>query len=133
VWNGDSLIATIDQPMGWCRTGTAATRYIHPDQFGSTNIVSDESGSVVQDVEYYPYGETRLNQSTYRRAEKRQYIGAVQRRQFASNICRPDTMRRVEVSPQSRPDVLGKTTARRPAETQPHIRYGETTPCTPGY
>jgi RHS repeat-associated protein len=76
VWNGDTLIATIDQPLfNGAATGTAATRYIHPDHLGSTNIVSDTSGAIAQDVEYYPYGETRLNQSTYPTNEKRQWIG----------------------------------------------------------
>jgi RHS repeat-associated protein len=75
VWNGDTLIATIDQPMvNGAATGTAATRYIHPDHLGSTNIVSDETGNIVDDVEYYPYGETRLNQPTYPTNAQRQYI-----------------------------------------------------------
>src|SRR5229473_5759006 len=76
VWNGDTLIATIDQPLfNGSATGTAAIRYIHPDHLGSTNIVSDESGNIVQDNEYYPYGETRLNQQTYPTKEQRQFIG----------------------------------------------------------
>jgi RHS repeat-associated protein len=76
VWNGDTLIDTIDQPMvNGAATGTPATRYIHPDHLGSTNIVTDESGNVVQDSEYYPYGETRLNQATYPTKESRQFIG----------------------------------------------------------
>ena len=75
VWNGDTLIATIDQPMiNGAATGTAATRYIHPDHLGSTNVVSDESGNVVDNLEYYPYGETRLNQPTYPTNAQRQYI-----------------------------------------------------------
>jgi RHS repeat-associated protein len=76
VWNGDTLIATIDQPMvNGAATGTAATRYIHPDHLGSTNIVTDESGNIVQDAEMYPYGETRLNQTTYPTNENRRFIG----------------------------------------------------------
>jgi RHS repeat-associated protein len=76
VWNGDALIATIDQAIiNGSATGTPATRYIHPDHLGSTNIVSDESGNIVQDNEYYPYGETRLNQQTYPTKEQRQFIG----------------------------------------------------------
>jgi RHS repeat-associated protein len=75
VWNGDTLIATIDQPMvNGSATGTAAMRYIHPDHLGSTNIVSDTNGNIVQDVENYPYGETRLNEATYPTNEQRQYI-----------------------------------------------------------
>ena len=56
VWNGDTLIATIDQvTVNGANSGSAKTRYIHPDHLGSTNIVTDESGNIVQDVEYYPY------------------------------------------------------------------------------
>jgi len=76
VWNGDTLIATIDQPLiNGSATGTAATRYIHADHLGSTNIVSDESGKIVADYETYPYGETRLNQTTYPTKENRRFIG----------------------------------------------------------
>jgi hypothetical protein len=52
-------------------TGTAAARYIHQDYLGSTNIVTDENGNIVQDSEYCPYGETRLNQKTYPTNESR--------------------------------------------------------------
>src|SRR5262249_9739144 len=76
VRNGDTLIATIDQPMvNGAATGTAATRYIHPDHLGSTNAVSDENGNVADTLEYYPYGETRLNQPAYPTNARRQYIG----------------------------------------------------------
>ena len=55
------------------RCGTAKTRYIHPDHLGSTNAVTDESGDVVQTLDYYPYGATRI--SSGQNAESRQYIG----------------------------------------------------------
>jgi RHS repeat-associated protein len=76
VWNGDTLIATIDQvTVNGANSGTSSTRYIHPDNLGSTNIVTDESGNVVEDAETYPYGETRLNQTTYPTNEARRFIG----------------------------------------------------------
>src|SRR5262245_39598671 len=69
------LIATIDQPMvNGAATGTAATRYIHPNHLGSTNVVSDESRHVADTLEYYPYGDERLNQPSYPTNEQRQYI-----------------------------------------------------------
>jgi RHS repeat-associated protein len=75
VWNGDTLIATIDQPIvNGANSGSAVTRYIHPDHLGSTNVVSDESGNVADTLEYYPYGETRLNQPSYPTNAQRQYI-----------------------------------------------------------
>ena len=76
VWNGDTLVATIDQAfINGTATGTAATRYIYPDYLGSTNIVTDENGNIADDVEYYPYGETRINQMTYPTNESRRFIG----------------------------------------------------------
>ena len=45
VFNGDSLVATIDQQLaGGAATGSPQTRYIHPDHLGSTNVVTDENG-----------------------------------------------------------------------------------------
>ena len=42
VFNGDSLVATVDQQIaGGAATGTAQTRYIHPDHLGSTNVVTN--------------------------------------------------------------------------------------------
>jgi RHS repeat-associated protein len=76
VWNGDTPIATIDQvTVNGANSGTSSTRYIHPDNLGSTNIVTDASGNIVQDAETYPYGETRLNQTTYPTNEARRFIG----------------------------------------------------------
>jgi hypothetical protein len=76
VWNGDTLIATIDQvTVNGVNSGSPITRYIHPDHLGSTNLVTDEGGNVVQDAETYPYGETRLNQTTYPTNEARRFIG----------------------------------------------------------
>jgi RHS repeat-associated protein len=76
IWNGDTLLATIDQPMiNGTATGTPITRYIHPDHLGSTNAVTDQNGNLVQLMDYYPYGATRIATSTYPTNEKLQYIG----------------------------------------------------------
>jgi RHS repeat-associated protein len=76
IWNGDTLLATVDQPMiNGTATGTPITRYIHPDHLGSTNVVTDASGTVAQLLDYYPYGATRISSNTYPTNEKRQYIG----------------------------------------------------------
>ena len=64
VFNGDTLVSTIDQQFAsGAATGTAQTRYIHPDHLGSTNVVTDASGTVVQTLDYYPYGSSRINTS----------------------------------------------------------------------
>jgi RHS repeat-associated protein len=76
IWNGDTLLATVDQPLyNGAATGTAIYRYIHPDHLGSTNVVTDQNGALVQLMDYYPYGATRIATSTYPTNEKRQYIG----------------------------------------------------------
>jgi RHS repeat-associated protein len=74
VFNGDTLVSTIDQQLArGVATGTAQAHYIHPDHLGSTNVVTDSSGGVVQTLDYYPYGATRINSG--QNAENRQFIG----------------------------------------------------------
>jgi len=36
--------------------------YIHSDHLGSSNVITDDSGNVVQTLEYLPYGQTHVNQ-----------------------------------------------------------------------
>jgi uncharacterized protein RhaS with RHS repeats len=65
VFNGHSLVATVDQQTASGNaTGTAKTRYVHPDHLGSTNVVTDENGNVVQKLDFYPYGSTRISVAT---------------------------------------------------------------------
>jgi RHS repeat-associated protein len=75
VFNGDSLVGTVDQETASGNaTGTAKIRYIHPDHLGSTNIVTDENDNVVQTLDFYPCGSTRISVATSTN-EKRQFIG----------------------------------------------------------
>jgi RHS repeat-associated protein len=74
VWSGDTLVSTIDQQFAsGVATGTSQTRYVRPDHLGSTNVVTDENGAVVQTLDYYPYGGTRI--SSGQSAESRKFIG----------------------------------------------------------
>src|SRR5262249_2320892 len=41
---------------------------------GSTNVVTDENGNLVQTLDFYPYGATRISVSTSTN-ERRKYIG----------------------------------------------------------
>jgi RHS repeat-associated protein len=76
IWLGDTLLGTIDQKLyNGTATGTAISRYVHPDHLGSTNVVTDASGMIAQLLDYYPYGATRVSSSTFPTNEKRQYIG----------------------------------------------------------
>src|SRR5262245_61755755 len=75
VFNGDTLLATVDQQTAsGVATGTAKTRYVHPDHLGLTNVVTDESGYLVQTLDYYPYGGTRVSVATSTN-EARKFIG----------------------------------------------------------
>src|SRR5258708_3981945 len=74
MFNGDTLVATVDQQLAsGAATGTAKTRFVHPDHLGSTNVVTDENDNLVQTLDYYPYGATRVSVSTSTN-EKRKYI-----------------------------------------------------------
>jgi RHS repeat-associated protein len=74
VFNGDTLLSTIDQKLvNGAASGTAAVRYVHPDHLGSTNIVTDQNQNLVQTLDFYPYGGTRVSVSTSTN-EKRKWI-----------------------------------------------------------
>src|SRR6516225_6039114 len=75
MFDGDTLLATVDQQTASGNaTGTAKTRYIHPDHLGSTNVVTDENDNLVQTLDYYPYGATRVSLATSTN-ERRKFIG----------------------------------------------------------
>jgi RHS repeat-associated protein len=75
MFNADTLLATVDQQLAsGVATGTAVTSFIHPDHLGSTNIVTNASGTVVQTLDYYPYGGTRVSASVGGTNEARKYI-----------------------------------------------------------
>jgi uncharacterized protein RhaS with RHS repeats len=66
VFNGDTLLATVDQQTAsGVATGTAKTRHVQPDHLGSTNVVTDENDNVVRTLDYYPYGATRVSYPTW--------------------------------------------------------------------
>src|SRR3974377_1912440 len=72
VFNGDARVGTVDQQTASGNaTGTAKTRYIHPDHLGSTNVVTDENDNVVQTLDYYPYGRLKIFFSTRHKEKKK--------------------------------------------------------------
>jgi RHS repeat-associated protein len=76
VFNGDTLLSTVDQQTSsGVATGTAKTRYIHPDHLGSTNVMTDENDAVVQTLDYYPYGATRISSNVGGTNSSRKFIG----------------------------------------------------------
>jgi RHS repeat-associated protein len=75
VFNGDTLLYTFDQPFkNGATNGITQTRYVHPDHLGSTDVVTDTNQNLVQTLSYYPYGATRISNSTSTN-EKRKFIG----------------------------------------------------------
>ena len=53
----------------------SSTRYFLPDHLNSTNVVTDASGTPIQVLDYYPYGSTRISQTTGVFNEGKQFIG----------------------------------------------------------
>lgn len=73
IFAGDMLAATVEG------NGTAtSTRYVHPDHLGSTNLVTNASGTAMETIEYYPYGSERTNTSTGGVDMRRAFIGQYQ-------------------------------------------------------
>jgi RHS repeat-associated protein len=76
VYGGTTLFATLDQKMvNGTATGTAITRYNHPDNLGSTQVTSDSSGNFAQWFDYAPYGSLIASYNTGTTTAARQYIG----------------------------------------------------------
>jgi len=67
---GDFLAATIEQ-IG---TSTPITHYIHTDHLGGTNAITNQNG-LIQILDYYPYGTTRIDEKTGSYSERRQFAG----------------------------------------------------------
>lgn len=69
-WDDLKLVATSSS------AGTTTTRYLHTDHLGGTQFVSDATGAVIEAIDYYPYGEARLDTKVGSYGgEKRKYIG----------------------------------------------------------
>ncbi len=70
------LFATIDQPLiNGTATGTPVTRYVHPDNLGSTAVTSNEVGDLAQSFNYAPYGSVISTTNTGSTTANRQFIG----------------------------------------------------------
>ncbi|MEW5861136.1 MAG: RHS repeat-associated core domain-containing protein, partial [Cyanobacteriota bacterium] len=63
------LLATIDRNG----TSTAVSRYVLTDHLGGTNLVTNDSNTVAETLDYYPYGGERI--SSGQNATDRHYIG----------------------------------------------------------
>ena len=50
-----------------------STRYVHTDHLSGTNTVTDDDGTLVQALDYYPFGDTRIRGGTD--VSQREFIG----------------------------------------------------------
>ena len=69
IYAGNNLVATI-KTSGI----STVTNYIHTDHLGSTNAVSNNMGTLLQSIDYYPFGPQRSCGGTTCDAKKK-YIG----------------------------------------------------------
>lgn len=69
----DQVRAKVYYTSGVSSTSTVINN-VHPDHLGSTNVVTDQNANLVQTLDYYPYGATRINNSTGAN-QLRKYIG----------------------------------------------------------
>ncbi len=53
----------------------ASVKYVHTDNLGSTNVITDDTGAIVETTDYYPYGSIRTDQKVGNFSEQRKYIG----------------------------------------------------------
>ena len=67
IFAGNDLIAVVE------RTTATTTHIVHTDHLGGTNAITDADGDIVQALDYYPYGDRRINSGTD--VSKREYIG----------------------------------------------------------
>src|SRR3989338_10198944 len=70
VYANGEVVATIREQ------GTATSTYIiHNDHLGSSSILTDKDAKVAEGLDYYPYGEIRLNQKFSSIDEQRKFTG----------------------------------------------------------
>ncbi len=71
----DGAVGTIYyDDIGFSLNSTSTTTgYINADNLGSTNVVTDQNGNLLQTLDYYPYGGIRVN--TGSDVAQRKYIG----------------------------------------------------------
>ena len=64
--------------------GGSLTEFVHPNHLGSTSIVTDQTGTAVRDMVFYPYGQTRRQLGS----NYDSHFAAFQQREFNSGLDR---------------------------------------------
>jgi len=70
IYAGDQLVATLRT-----QNGTTSSYYTHSDHLSGTSLVTDQNSVITELIDYYPYGDIRLDQKTSTYNESKKYIG----------------------------------------------------------
>ncbi len=70
IYMGSTLVATITTA-----SATVTPYYVHTDTVLGSNVISDSTGAKNQLLDYFPYGQVRINQQAASFNEQKQYIG----------------------------------------------------------
>lgn len=68
-----AMVSVVLRPATTVTAASSTISYVHADHLGSTAAMTDSSGNVIQTLDYYPYGSTRVSAGSA--TNKRQYIG----------------------------------------------------------
>ena len=72
IFAGNKLIATIES-----NGISTSTYYIHTDHLGSSNVISNSEGAIEQILDYYPFGDIRMNEAESGFDEEKKYTGHI--------------------------------------------------------
>ena len=50
-------------------------KYLHTDHLGSTNVVTNKNGEIIETLDYFPFGSIKTDNKTGNSSEQRKYIG----------------------------------------------------------
>lgn len=70
IFANDLLIATIEADGI-----STSTYYIHTDHLGGSSVITDQNGAIVELLDYYPFGDVRLDERYSDFQEQRQFTG----------------------------------------------------------
>ena len=60
-------------PPSSCNCATTTIQYVHTDHLSGSSVISNDSDEVVQVMDYYPFGELRVDEQTTTFNEKRKF------------------------------------------------------------
>jgi len=70
IYAGDLLVAAVEYDGA-----TTTTHYIHTDHLTGSNVVTDENGDLEQLMDYYPFGDQRINSQQTIFDEQKKFTG----------------------------------------------------------